>query len=300
MTLDEMIKSVVDEAMNSESEFRSCRGRVGEREYLRLWKAKKRASIADGFPVNVPLSRKEADSYLAQEENVCLLCGWTGVLLGSHVVGRHKIKTTDYLQAYNLPLTAGLVCPSLKEKMMNLAKENTALIEAREAGRGEALRLAVVAHKKAFAARKGQKTYHTQSSSENIKAAQSLCREGAYNGTVPEPKYTQRDYLAVLSLMISNDMTVTEVLSNFETPKRTAFYEWTRACKANNDAYERALNSISFKAQARCQSLGQRFVDTITILLESGMTLAQASEQLGVSEMSSWHKLNGGRKELAK
>ena len=295
MLLEEIIGKVIEESAIADSNFMAFKGSCNSNEYRRLWKAMKRTRIADGFPVRNPLSKADADSYLAQDENVCLLCGWTGVLLGSHVVGRHKIKTNDYLQAYNLPLTAGLVAPVLKDKMMRQAKENTALIEAREEIRGEARRLAVIAHKKAFSDRKGQKTYHTQSSSENILAAQSLAREGIRNGTIPEPKYTQKDYLAVLSLMISNDMTAAEVLSNFDTPQKTAFYEWVRSCKSNSDAYESALNSISFKAQARCQSLGERFVDAITILLKAGTSLAEASEQLGVSEMSAWHKLNGGR-----
>lgn len=283
MLLEEITTKVVDDSAIAVSNFMTFKGSSNSNEYRRLWKAMKRMTIASGFPVIKPLSKSEADSYLAQDENVCLLCGWTGQLLGSHIVQRHKISTYNYSNAYNLPLSAGLACPSLKAKMMENAKSNEALIAAREALGGENTRLALEASKVAFLARKGEKTYHSTSSAINIKNAK------------PKPKYTQKDYLSVLSLMVANDMTLTEVVSSFEVPKETAFYDWTRACKSNLAAYQTAVESLSFKAQARCQSLDDRFVRTISVLLESGMSLAEASDKLGVSEMSAWHRLNGGR-----
>lgn len=64
--------------------------------------------VFPGFPVEQPLSVREADEYLAESPLTCLICGRSFRLLSQHLRQRHSVSADEYKARYHLPFSRAL------------------------------------------------------------------------------------------------------------------------------------------------------------------------------------------------
>ena len=260
---------------------RSNNNRTANKKLSKILRDAALRKIEPGFPIETPFTcTKDINDYFSGETILCLLCGRRMKALGMHLRVIHGTTVDEYKEKYGLPYSRGLdSSPTRKIR-------NEVGTSSYENGNGistipENERAAIVT--RALKQKKRTSGYMKLHRYENLKKL---------NGH--ENPYTHEDFERILSIMVEKNMLFTEVCALDGVPSHSTTHEYIRENPEFRKKLDETWEKLPFATQAKAGRLGPRFMELATKLRNSGMTYADIANQLGVSTMAVYHRLNGG------
>ena len=250
---------------------------------INAWKCRR---VLEGYPIDVPFGSVEAiRDYLHGERIVCLRCGKSYKALARHLQV-HSWTPEQYRKHYNLPRYQGLTCEGVKTVLSDRANS----LYAAGVWAGSAEKAAHARSKRTpgdYEKTPLAKMHANQNITKMARAQRRIKAKGA------EGRWTDADYFRVPNLMVEHDLTMKEVCAQYPVPAQWTIRARAIIDKVLFDALEVAWEGLSFRAQARGQCLGKRFMERLMSLHEAGRTQLQIANELGVTQSLVSGKLRG-------
>ncbi len=231
--------------------------------------SRKRDGILPDYPLKGKFQTKEeVDDYFSGERIQCLLCGkWFKRIGGIHLAYKHDVSGDEYREMYGLPWKRGLTAKPVYEKRSEMTKKYWADGKIYNVFN----MLSVGKHSPKRPAQPFQRDLY--------KKKRLADRE-------KKDARQWKDYEAIIDRMRTEQRTLTDVCTDSDLPKRSA---WNLFVKRHPEFVEKAGKihySLPYTIQLKCHDVSPRYRIDCERLRATGMGMQEIANAFGVQYQS--------------
>lgn len=248
--------------------------RSGEKKLLN------RRKSMPGYPKEFKFTTpEEVYNYFNSERLICLLCGKTYKLLGTHLL-IHGSNVESYREKYGLPYSRGLVGIHLKkhksDRMKKMLSDGVITISKEDGDRYREL-----AHKaRRRKAQPYRKSVSIRNGNKGIAKLTNTPIESIHGNI-----WKDEDYWKILKIMKDENRAPREVLQDksIVIPRSNSFYNKVKTDDVFRKSYFDILDNLPNEVLAKHQILGKKIREEITVLKSQSFTHAYIADKCNVS-----------------